>query len=60
MDRLLHPIPEAVKISGLSRSTLYNFIAAGELKVTKVGRRSYIADAELKRFIAALVGEGAK
>lgn len=55
MRRLLHPIPEAVEVlGGMSRSTLYEKIAAGEIAVVKVGRRTYIAHGELERYVREL------
>ena len=48
---LAHQLPRAAQISGLSRSTLYNLIKTGELPVIKVGRRTLIADADLRSLI---------
>lgn len=57
MARLLHPIPEASDVlGGMSRSTLYEKIAGGEIKAVKVGRRTYIAHEELERFVQTLTG----
>lgn len=55
MSRLLHPIPEAAEIlGGMSRSTLYEKIASGEIAASKIGRRTYIAHDELERFVKNL------
>jgi excisionase family DNA binding protein len=55
MFRLLHPIPEAQdQLGGMSRSTLYEKIANGEINSVKVGRRTYITHDELVRFVQAL------
>jgi excisionase family DNA binding protein len=56
MARLLHPIPEAADVlGGMSRSTLYEMIAAGEIAAVKVGRRTYIPHDELERFVRTLI-----
>ena len=55
MSRLLHPIPEAAEVlGGMSRSTLYEKIASGEITAVKVGRRTYIAHDELERYVRDL------
>jgi excisionase family DNA binding protein len=53
---LLVPVyPEAAQaLGGLSRSKLYTEISAGRLKLVKIGRRAFIAQAELERYVAAL------
>ena len=35
-------IPEAVKLSGLSRSVLYELIKNGEIEIAKVGRSTLV------------------
>lgn len=42
-------VPVAVKLTGISRSTLYELIADGEIEVVKVGRSTFIRYASLKR-----------
>ena len=42
-------ISTAVKLTGISRSTLYELIGAGEIEVVKVGRSTFIKFASLKR-----------
>ncbi len=55
MPRLLHSIPDAgAVLGGMSRSTLYEKIANGEIAAVKVGRRTYIAHDELERYVRAL------
>lgn len=39
----------AVKLTGISRSTLYELIGDGELEVSKVGRSTFIRYESLKR-----------
>ena len=43
-------IPEAVEFSGLSRSRLYELIAAGEIASIKVGRARLIPTAAIEAF----------
>lgn len=47
-------IPEACKITSLSRSRLYGEIRDGRLKPRKAGRRTLIPLAELQRWLASL------
>ena len=54
MDKLLYSIPEAVEVTGLSRSFVYQLIKSGHIIVTKVGRRSFITRTELERFVDSL------
>lgn len=46
-------IPEACRITGLSRSALYDRVSRGLLKVIKDGHRTFIARAELERYLSA-------
>jgi excisionase family DNA binding protein len=46
-------IPEACRISGLGRSTVYNLIATGRLKSTKIGKRRLVILASLKAVLNA-------
>jgi excisionase family DNA binding protein len=50
-EPLLLRVPEAAWRLGLSRSTLYELIAAGELRVIKVGRAVRIPAAELAAWV---------
>lgn len=44
-------IRDAVRVSGLSKSTLYELAAAGKLKLSRVGGRTLVPRAELQRLI---------
>ncbi|WP_181700890.1 helix-turn-helix domain-containing protein [Chthonobacter albigriseus] len=46
-------VNEAVRYSGLSRSTLYRMQAKGSLQMVRVAGRTLILREELERFIAA-------
>lgn len=56
MTRLLQPITEAYQSLGISRSTLYQLIKEGQLTPVKIGRRTFIAQAELERYVDRLQG----
>ena len=46
-------IPEATRLTGLGRSTLYAEIQKGNLKLTKVGARSLIKMSDLRAWLDA-------
>lgn len=50
---LAHAVPDACQRLGISRSTLYELIASGEIRSFKVGARTLIPEAELRKFIAS-------
>jgi excisionase family DNA binding protein len=45
---LAHQLQSAVRLTGISRSQLYELIKCGELSIVKVGRRTLIADEDLR------------
>ena len=47
-------ISEAVRLSGIGRSSLYQAIRRGELSIRKSGRRSLILVADLQRWLSEL------
>lgn len=50
---LAHRIPDACNRLGIGRSTLYELIKAGEVRVIKIGSRSLIPEADLQKLIAS-------
>ncbi|MBX9625096.1 MAG: helix-turn-helix domain-containing protein [Gemmataceae bacterium] len=46
-------VPEACRFLGLSRTQVYELMAASELRYLKVGARRLLPRAELQRFLAA-------
>lgn len=53
--RLLHPIPDArAVIGGIGRSKFYELVAAGEIEVVHVGRRTLVPDEALTAYVARL------
>jgi stalled ribosome rescue protein Dom34 len=61
MKTLLLNMKKAVETSSLSRSFLYEAIKAGDLKIIKIGSRTFIEPGELERFVTELIqqSEGA-
>jgi excisionase family DNA binding protein len=54
MEKLLVSIPEAVQISGLSRSALYERLSEGSIRAVKAGRKTLICTASLRTWAASL------
>ena len=53
-DLLLVSIAQTVELTGCSRSLIYELIATGTLRAVKVGRRTLIPHAELRRWVQSL------
>ena len=53
MEPLTVRISTAVKLTGISRSRIYELIQSGDLEVKKVGRSTLIPFAALKRLVAS-------
>jgi excisionase family DNA binding protein len=47
-------VDEFCKMVGFGRSTFYKAVAAGDLKPRKYGKRTFITQEELKRFVASM------
>lgn len=47
-------IPDAVHLSGCSRSALYEALRRGDLVARKAGRRTLISFADLEAYLASL------
>ncbi len=59
-QQLLYSIPEACALLGdIGRTLFYDIVAAGQLKLVKIGRRSFVTDGELRRYAASLSDEEA-
>ena len=54
MEPIALQIPDAVKASGLGRSTLYRAIQDGKLPTRKAGKRTLILAEDLRSFVGAL------
>lgn len=46
-------IPEAVRITGLSRSRIYQLIRSGEIEAAKVGRQTVVIVASLRALLSS-------
>lgn len=53
-------VEDAARVVGYSRSGVYEFIASGDLKAFKLGRRRLILMTELKAWIERAAKEGAR
>jgi excisionase family DNA binding protein len=51
---LAHTIADAVKVSGLGRTTLYELIGAKKLDARKAGNRTLITAESLRNYVASL------
>ncbi|MEZ5744355.1 MAG: helix-turn-helix domain-containing protein [Sphingomonadaceae bacterium] len=52
LPKITYSIREAVQVSSLSRSTIYNHIAAGRLTARKIGGRTLIPADALHALVA--------
>ncbi|NCP44769.1 MAG: helix-turn-helix domain-containing protein [Sphingomonadales bacterium] len=50
-DRITVRIPEAIRLTGLGRSKIYELIASGDIEVVKVGRCTLVKVNSLYRLI---------
>jgi excisionase family DNA binding protein len=48
---LAHQVPAACHRLGIGKTTLYEEIKEGRIKVIKVGRRTLVPESELQRYI---------
>jgi excisionase family DNA binding protein len=53
-DVVAHTIADAVRVSGIGRTTLYELIGAGKLDARKAGNRTLIPADSLRSYIAGL------
>lgn len=47
-------IPDAVKVSGMSRTSIYEALKRGDITARKAGRRTLIPFADLEAYLAGL------
>jgi len=50
---LAHPVNDACKRLGIGRTSLYELIAAREIRPFKIGRKTLIPESELQRVVQA-------
>jgi excisionase family DNA binding protein len=53
-DVIAHTIADAVKASGIGRTSLYELIGAGKIEARKAGNRTLIPAESLRAYIASL------
>ncbi len=53
-ETLAAPIPDACRISGLSRSEIYRRLATGDIRAVKSGARTLILMDSLRAYLASL------
>src|SRR5271169_1352976 len=53
LPQMRFDLVEAARILRLSRAALYQRIQAGQLRIQKDGRRSFVTAAELQRYVAS-------
>ena len=58
LTRLAYSPSEGAQVLGISRSKIYELIAAGDLKVIKLGSRTLVLHSELVRFVRSLGARG--
>ncbi len=50
LQRLLHPVDDARHaLGGISRATFYEMVKDGRIRLTKIGKRSFVSDPDLRR-----------
>lgn len=50
-EKLAYSIDDAITVSSVGRSTIYGEIKAGNLRATKIGRRTVILADDLKHWL---------
>jgi excisionase family DNA binding protein len=58
MDRIAYPLPEAARITGVSRTRIFDAVRRGELTVRKAGRSSIVTRDDLVAWIRSLPVKG--
>lgn len=51
LDRISVRVPEAVRLTGLSRSRLYELLRSGDIQFAKVGSSTLIIVESLRHFV---------
>jgi excisionase family DNA binding protein len=51
--RDIYPIAEGSHRLGIHRTTAYRLAEQGRLEIIRIGRRAYITDHEVRRFVAS-------
>jgi excisionase family DNA binding protein len=54
MDQLLYTIPQCCRLAAIGRTKFYELVANGEIPIRKIGKKSLVAAADLKRWAERL------
>ena len=54
MDQLLYTIPQCCRLAAIGRTKFYELVASGEIPIRKVGKKTLVAAADLKRWAVRL------
>jgi excisionase family DNA binding protein len=54
MDQLLYTIPQCCRLAAVGRTKFYELVANGEIPIRKVGKKSLVTAADLKRWTERL------
>lgn len=54
MNELLLTVDECCKVTSLGRTKFYQLVARGEIPVRKIGKKTLVATADLKRWTDSL------
>jgi excisionase family DNA binding protein len=54
MDQLLYTIPQCCRLAAIGRTKFYELVASGEIPIRKVGKKTLVAAADLKRWAERL------
>jgi excisionase family DNA binding protein len=54
MDQLLYTIDQCCRLAAIGRTKFYELVGSGEIPVRKVGKRTLVAAADLKRWAEGL------
>lgn len=57
MEKISVTIPEAVRLTGIGRSSLYKLIGEGRIQPRKLGRRTLLLTADLQALLKTLPTE---
>jgi excisionase family DNA binding protein len=58
MDQLLYTIAECCRLVAIGRTKFYQLVSTGEIPIRKVGKKTLVAAADLKRWAERLPPSG--
>jgi excisionase family DNA binding protein len=60
MDQLLYTISQCCRIASIGRTKFYDLVASGEIPIRKVGKKTLVSAADLRRWAEQLPTTKAK